>query len=232
MRGSRNAIRRGSLGAVVVLVTMFLLAPTASAQVGDVEDVVDETRDKVNGTADDTTDAVDEATGGASEPATDLIDETVGQANDTVDEASDEVRDTTKPIVDTVRDTIREQLVANDPASDSNAGSARDTDPSTGFGSHSGIGTRPGEQVLSDSLSRTRARTGDSEPIGATISEEPSLFERFLERSGEVLKAVAFPVALLLLVAAFLAIQSRMDRRDPKLALAALDQDQEFLSFN
>ena len=40
----------------------------------------------------------------------------------------------------------------------------------------------------------------------------------------------AFPIALLLLVALFLAVQNRIDRRDPKLALApvGVEPDLEF----
>jgi hypothetical protein len=39
------------------------------------------------------------------------------------------------------------------------------------------------------------------------------------------------PVALILIVVAFLAVQDRIDRRDPKLALAPLRDEPEYLEF-
>ena len=233
MSGTGNILRRGFIGALVVVATLFLAPTAAFAQVGEVEDLVDEAQDKVNDTVDDTTDAVDDATGGASEPATDLVDETVGQANEATDDVRDKVRDTTKPVVDTVQDTIRQQLGTDDPASGrAGADDPQVADPRTDDRFRSGSGTRTTAGVLSDSLRRGSERSSDIGSTGTTTPVQPSFFQRFVERASELATALAFPIALLLLVAAFLAIQSRMDRSDPKLALALLDQDQEFVSFN
>jgi hypothetical protein len=45
--------------------------------------------------------------------------------------------------------------------------------------------------------------------------------------TGKVAEHSAFPVALLLVVAAFMALQNRIDRNDPKLALAPVFADPE-----
>jgi hypothetical protein len=43
---------------------------------------------------------------------------------------------------------------------------------------------------------------------------------------------VVFPLALALLVAAFLLVQNRVDRKDPKLALAPISSTQGLLGFD
>ena len=75
--------------------------------------------------------------------------------------------------------------------------------------------------------------------FGDRSGEEPkSLAERLLEALGDAavwtgrnLDKTAFPLALLLLVLGYLGLQNRMDRRDPKLALAPVHADStlEFL---
>lgn len=53
-----------------------------------------------------------------------------------------------------------------------------------------------------------------------------------LQRAIEAAKALAFPIALTLLVVGFMLIQNRIDKKDPKLALAAVDTADELLSFS
>ncbi len=60
---------------------------------------------------------------------------------------------------------------------------------------------------------------------------QPGLFGRVGEVSVEVAKKLAFPLALLLLVAGFLLIHNRIDRKDPKLAHAPVSADNDSLSF-
>ncbi len=67
------------------------------------------------------------------------------------------------------------------------------------------------------------------EPIAAS---EPSLAEQIGRAAVEAAKKLAFPLALVAAVAAFLMIQGRLDRKDPKLAGAPVDADEEKLSFS
>ncbi|MGH2729012.1 MAG: hypothetical protein ACRDJI_00220, partial [Actinomycetota bacterium] len=48
---------------------------------------------------------------------------------------------------------------------------------------------------------------------------------------GDIISNYGFPLALIAIAAGFLAIQSRLDRRDPKLALAPVDTRHELLTF-
>ncbi|MBA2724489.1 MAG: hypothetical protein H0U53_00730, partial [Actinobacteria bacterium] len=48
----------------------------------------------------------------------------------------------------------------------------------------------------------------------------------------EAAKLFAFPLALTLLVVGFMLIQNKIDKKDPKLALAAVDTTDELLSFS
>ena len=75
------------------------------------------------------------------------------------------------------------------------------------------------------------ATEGGSDPAGAVSAasvsfdiRSPSLFDR-LGGAGVVAKALAFPLVLALVVGGFLLAQNRMDRRDPRLALAPVRPD-------
>lgn len=52
-----------------------------------------------------------------------------------------------------------------------------------------------------------------------------------LQKAAEATRQLAFPLALTMMVVAFLSIQSRVDRNDAKLSLAPVDSDQEVLYF-
>jgi hypothetical protein len=65
-----------------------------------------------------------------------------------------------------------------------------------------------------------RPSTAEAQPVSASPAGGGAL-----ELVRPVLERTAFPLFLLGLVAAFLAIQGRIDRRDPKLALARVEGD-------
>lgn len=85
----------------------------------------------------------------------------------------------------------------------------------------------PSSSVTTDSDGSSAAAANDA----ARSSAEPSVVDKLIESAREILPKVAFPMILLVLVAGFLVVQGRVDRNDPKLALAPLDVEQEFLSF-
>jgi hypothetical protein len=59
----------------------------------------------------------------------------------------------------------------------------------------------------------------------------PSLSDRLAQAALEAAKAFTFPAILIGLVLGFMAMQSRIDHKDPKLAIAPVSSDQEYLSF-
>jgi hypothetical protein len=66
---------------------------------------------------------------------------------------------------------------------------------------------------------RTEMPGGPARPPAA-VQGLGELIERIAQVAAEVGKRSAFPVGLLVLVLGFLSVQNRIDRRDPKLALA------------
>jgi len=67
--------------------------------------------------------------------------------------------------------------------------------------------------------------TPSSRPVAQRTTHGPSLFGRIGSAAAEAAKQVAFPLALALVVVAFLMVQNRLDRRDPKLASAPIAPD-------
>ena len=64
-----------------------------------------------------------------------------------------------------------------------------------------------------------------SKPVRQRTTHGPSLFGRIGEAAAQAAKQVAFPLALVIVVVAFLMVQNRLDRRDPKLAEAPIAPD-------
>lgn len=71
-----------------------------------------------------------------------------------------------------------------------------------------------------------------SETVGdAGDVREPMRLDDVMAEVIEAARRLAFPLMLLALVVGYVVFQNRIDRKDPKLALAALDQDPDLLSF-
>jgi hypothetical protein len=64
------------------------------------------------------------------------------------------------------------------------------------------------------------------------LQASPGVIAEIGRVAAEAAEQVAFPLALALMVGAFLMVQNRIDRRDPKLALAPIDADHETLTFS
>ena len=219
------------------LALIFCLAPIAHAQVdggntaGTVKDTthpVEETTDAIQDTlgvpapeegpvkeiVDTATKEVDKATGGASEPVSNevrrLSDENLG------------------PVDDFVGDTL--------------GGARSGGDPRIGSGDTEGALSRNNQGDSTDAAAnvrgtRFRRTSGPQETSGTTNEvtrpDDPkiSTTDSIVDRATRIAEEVAFPLVLLAMVAAFLVIQSRLDKKDPKLALAPLDVDEQYLSF-
>lgn len=210
--------------------------------VGGVKDTVDDAVEGVKDTVDNTVDGVKDTV--------DKVQDQVDNVQDKVDDPTggaidDTVDDTQKKIDDTVDrgDDVLGDVIGKDPA-----GPVGPPDPpkppdqkdgpgggnvGVGIGSNAqdsgpGSGNSAGERDgidLFGAPSLAAAETGAQE-AGASSSDEA---DGLVESAVEAARRFAFPLALTLLVAAFLAIQNRIDSRDPKFALAAADD--EFLAF-
>jgi hypothetical protein len=177
------------------------------------------------------------------EPVTEVTDPVVDQVVDQVDQVIDPVTEVTDPVVGTiggvingVEDTVDPIVDVIDPPAQghSDVGS----DPGTGPGAPLGDSGDGRSDVGSGSFVE-RPIPPPALVGGAFIpsleSVRPISDVRIgasppTERSGvsfeNVVKGlVAFPLALALIVGAFLLAQNRLDRRDPRLALAPVGPD-------
>jgi hypothetical protein len=176
---------------------------------------------------------------------TTTVTETVAEVTEPVTEVSDPVTETIGGVVDEANDTVRPivdevpQLpdppvnVTDPPAPDeSNAPGARtgSTDPSgdSGHGRSDLVsGSLVEPTVPVQALVRDAFVSGLDPGPGSDVRIGPS---PPAERTGVSLQdlvtaGLAFPFALVLIVGAFLLVQDRLDRRDPRLALAPVGPD-------
>jgi hypothetical protein len=178
----------------------------------------------VTGTVTETVDQV-------TEPVTEPVNEVTDPVTGTVGGVVDKVKDTVGPIVDEV--PVPPQLP--DPSLDVNQPTTGDSGSGPGPGApQGGSGNGSSDPGTGSSVERpipvqalvggtfisgvasspsSDVRIGPSPPPERTISLE------------DVVKGFAFPLALVLIVGAFLLVQDRLDRRDPRLALAPVGPD-------
>lgn len=92
---------------------------------------------------------------------------------------------------------------------------------------------RPGSVITSDNEAAKNVRL-----VATSVADSPDegfvdeLIHQIGRVAAEAVEQAAFPLILALLVGAFLLVQNRIDRRDPKLALAPIDSDHEQLTFS
>lgn len=101
--------------------------------------------------------------------------------------------------------------------------------------------TLPTLEVLGQKfLNETRSNVGDSRPahvisFQTATSATPLAGDSVIAQIGrvavEAIEKAAFPIALMLIVGGFLMVQNRIDRKDPKLALAPVDSERDLLIF-
>ena len=162
--------------------------------------------------------------------------------------ATDPVREIVKPAVEKVTsavsapvDAIEEgvaDLTAEAPASDGSASPARprsvvDQDgpsrtPATR--ARANTGGRPAQAGVDGLVGLVSSELRDVTSAPATSALRPTLLERIAQGALEAGERFAFPLALALMAGAFLVLQGRIGRNDPKLALAPVDGE-NFLRF-
>jgi hypothetical protein len=175
------------------------------------------------------TETVDDVT----QPITETVDDVTGQVIGTVGGVVDPVEDTVDPIIDAVP-LPDPPIDVTDPATPADSGGG--PDPRTGPGtpsSGSGNGSSdPGPGSPVERPIPVQALVGGAFVSG--LDPSPSSNVRIgpsppAERTGvsleDVVKGFAFPLGLVLIVGAFLLVQDRLDRRDPRLALAPVGPD-------
>jgi len=165
-----------------------------------------------------------------TEPVTEVTD----PVTETIGGVVDEVKDTVRPIVDEVPQLPDPPVNVTDPPTpdESNAPGARtgSADPSgdSGHGRSDLVsGSLVEPTVPVQALVRDAFVSGLDPGPGSDVRIRPS---PPAERTGVSLQDLvtagfAFPFALVLIVGAFLLVQDRLDRRDPRLAFAPVGPD-------
>jgi hypothetical protein len=221
--GPARAADCGLLGTSCVTDT---LGQTAGGAVSTVQETVDQTVDEVVTVVEETVDEkVDQVVG-----VVENVGETVKQ---TTEKLAGTVEDTVDETVNTVNDTVGavDPVVAPPPP---NGGSEQGSNDPAGNGSRPDTETsvvRPqgrgrSATTLHVDLVAETSPAGDTVVVNGTSSTSP------LDQPGpfagslpEIARRLAFPLVLVGLVLAFVAIQNRLDRKDPKLALASTTRD-------
>jgi hypothetical protein len=192
--------------------------------------------DSSTGTVDDTV----EGDTGDTDETIEAVEETIETVDDTVEsvtgEAGETVEESVAPVIKAVDDVIgappQPTLPGTDPippptvdpapSADDGAGNGNAGNGSDGDGSSPGDG-RVGAGVVGPfvldppSLGTQLAVENAPVPVG--------FLDRLVGPAAEVASRIAFPLALAVLVLLFVAFQNRLDRRDPKLALAMTSPD-------
>lgn len=250
--------RRSRLAAACGLAFLVLAAAPAHAGLPDpvpsaVDDVtaqaggvVDEVVGAVRDGVDAAAGAVSDATGGASDPVTDPVQDAVDDVAATAHDAEHTVDGAAGTVADTVDDVVDAVDHATGRGSDGPAGEGhklnrraddrvrarRTAAPHARRRAKSALGSRRRHPAGSGSLTLAHApRDGSSAGDAAVTLPSPALGERLRRAAIDASKQLAVPLALTLLILAFVIAQHWADRRDPKLALAPLDSDHDLLTF-
>jgi hypothetical protein len=187
-----------------------------------------ETTDKVDKTTDRVTDEVDDATGGNQG---DEVDSVVSRTTGTLDQNVDYLTGPDGP----VRETKATLLEALEQA----LGQATGNELTIATGGIDGFvdGSRHSRQegtTAAGAAAATAATTAGEVNEATSLSlgaETSSLADQIENRIQDLVRAMAFPLILALLIGAFLFIQNRIDSTDPKMLLSAIDADQNYLNF-
>ena len=181
------------------------------------------------------TGTVTETVDPVTEPVTEVTDPVVDQVVDPVTEVTDPVVGTIGGVINGVEDTVDPIVDVTEPPAHSHSDVGSDPRPGPGAPPDSGNGgSDVGTGSFVESPIPPPALVGGAF-IPSLDSVRPVSDVRVgasppTERSGvsfeNVVKGlVAFPLALALIVGAFLLAQNRLDRRDPRLALAPVGPD-------
>jgi hypothetical protein len=221
-RERRSCVPERAVVVLAVGASFMVMAPAARADcslaaTSCVIDTVEEVVDPATEIGDPVPEEVTEVT----DPVVGTVGGSVDNVDEAVDPIIDDVEETVGPIIDEGAPVPGSSVEIIEPASPG----VPPVDPPTervDVGRSSFVGRTVPVPALAGSpfLPNLELSSVDEARIGPTPPAE---------RSGlsleDVVKGLTFPLALALIVGAFLLAQDRIDRRDPRLALAPLGPD-------
>ena len=214
------AIRLGMAGLMVASAFVLMSAPAMACPVTDLTclpqtlaDPVTAVADTATGVASTATNAVDQAT------------EAVEQTTATVEETAAGVIDQANELVEPTTDEVLGSTVAepSGPGATEPGGNGTATGPG-GVKSRTAGGASPLSFGRGPLIGPVAAPISSTPVVSLTIPRQ-GLFERIGSLAIQTAKDLAFPLALAVIVLLFVAVQNRIDRKDPKLALAPVAPD-------
>jgi hypothetical protein len=218
------AIRLGMAALMVVSAFLLMSAPAMACAVTDLSCLPQTVADPVTAVQDtvgQTTTTVEDTAATVNktvEPVTDAVKGVLGQVPDPPNPGV--IDDPTAILPDVLGSTVTQP---SGPGATKSGGNGTTNGPGGGNSRSSG-----GDAVSPSSLGRGPVIG----PIAAQVSLTPAV-SRSIPRQGlfdrigslGIEAVLAFPVALALIVLLFVAVQNRIDRKDPKLALAPVAPD-------
>jgi hypothetical protein len=169
--------------------------------------------------------------------ATCVVTDVTGSGQETVNDAVDSLTGTAKPIVDDPRGAVDKILNPDDiglpgdgtgggdPPGGGRPNGGHDTHRPPG-GSHAGQGPRF-QPSAGPRAAHPRSAGSSFDPLPNPIapSKEPIFEDRVGEAVHVVAQSLGVVLVLLAVAAGFVMVQNRLDRRDPKLALAPVETE-------
>jgi hypothetical protein len=190
-------------------------------------DVVDEVADGAGDVADDTVDGVTDVV----DDTVDVVDETVNGGPGIVEDGTGVIENTVDQGEETVKDVVDDVVGADEtpvpvPDPDNGTEPGRDQTPGGAGGGAFPRGLEPPappSPVLQ--IPVPISTTGVSARGAAAPSDGPGLLDRLGGAAAAAARQLSFPIALSLVVVAFVLFQNYLDRKDPKLAVAPIAAD-------
>lgn len=161
------------------------------------------------------------------------VKEAVGKLGGTVGGAAAAVTTAAQAVTKTVRETA-DKVVNPKPDRKHSSNNTPNRNPNTRTSNNAAASEA---EVLGATFADALQRDAESPVIGSADSlfGQPageSLISQIGRIAAEAAQQVAFPMLLTLLVGGFLFAQNRIDRSDPKLALAPVESEHDLLSFS
>jgi hypothetical protein len=209
MMGSAVVLSAVPAMAACVVTDLTCVTQTVSDPVTTVTDTATGAADQVTDTADATAAGVQNQANQAVQPVTHAVEGILPDPPDPTGILPDVLGSTFEQPSATAATQSGRNLTSTGPAGVDPR--ARDDVAASSFGAG------PVIEPVSARISLTRAASQSISPRG--------FFDRLGSLVIQAAKALAFPLALALIVLLFVAVQNRIDRKDPKLALAPVAPD-------
>jgi hypothetical protein len=198
-----TALAKGVLG-TCALTTGCIEVDAPDVVVG----TVDEVGEDAGKVLDDAKEGTDKATGGRTEPVTD-------------------------PVIDKVNDTLDLTPGGSDPVKHTKDEKRRSaTNQDTSATAAAAASQRKFDMMAARETRRSAFDGRFERAVSFAPPSEPGLAERLAQAALDAAKAFTFPAILIGFMVGFILVQNRIDHTDPKLALAPVSSEQDYLSFS